>query len=120
MHTITGEKNMKLLKIENGLGYYLDEKSDFDSIDKITKEDLLRLVDLTLSKEVEFDEYDDEAIKNHAHRIIYKSISEKLGDLKERKQKFTDESERLYLTEYEKYFSKPSQRETTDGDESAS
>ena len=101
---------MKLLKIEDNRGHYLGDQDDFAPIDKITKEDLLRLVDLTLAEEVEFDEYDDEAIKNQAHQILYKSISEKIAGLKERKQEFTDESERLYLEEYEKYRDKPSQQ----------
>ncbi len=106
---------MKLLNIEGNHGHYLGDQGDFAPIDKITKEDLLRLVDLTLAEEVEFDEYDDEAIKNQAHQILYKSIFEKLADLKKRKQEFTDESERLYLEEYEKYRDSPSQ-EGSEGD----
>ena len=101
---------MKLLKIEGNRGHYLGDQGDFAPIDEITKEDLLRLVDLTLAEEVEFDEYDDDAIKNQAHQILYKSIAEKIVSLKERKQEFTDESERLYLEEYEKYRDKPSQQ----------
>ncbi len=101
---------MKLLKIENNHGHYLDDQNWFTPIDKITKEDLLRLVDLTLSEEVEFDEYDNEVIKNQAHQILYRSIYEKLRSLTDRKQEFTDESERLYLQEYEKYREEPSQQ----------
>jgi hypothetical protein len=101
---------MKLLKIEGDLGYYHDDHGKFAPIDKITKDDLLRLVNLTLDEEVEFDEYKDEYIKNHAHQIVYKSISEKLRGLKERRQEFIDESERLYLQEYERYRDKPSQQ----------
>ena len=102
---------MKLLKIEGNAGYYLNDQGDFAPIDKITKQDLLRLVSLTLTEEVEVDEFDAEAIKNQAHQIIYKSVSEKLGGLRERRQEFTDESERLYLQEYEKYRDRPSQQE---------
>ena len=103
---------MKLLKIEDELGYYRNAQDDFAPVDKINKEDLFRLVDLTLAEEVEFDEYDDGAIKNQAHQILYKSIYEKLAGLKERRQEFTDESERVYLQEYEKYRNKPPQQET--------
>lgn len=105
---------MKLLKIDGKQGHYRDEKGDFALIDKITKEDLLRLVNLTLSEEVEFDEYNDEDIKNQAHQILYKSISEEIKSLKERKQEFTDESERLYLEDYEKYRDKPLQQGSED------
>ena len=100
---------MKLLKIEDDYGHFLDDKNEFTPLDEITKEDLLRLVDLTLAEEVAFDEYDHETIKNPAHQILYKSTYEKLRDLKDRKEEFTDESERLYLQEYEKYREEPSQ-----------
>jgi len=102
---------MKLLKIEKNLGYYLDDKSNFAQIDKITKEDILRLVTLTLGKdEVKFDEYNDKNLKNQAHQIIYKSIFEKLKGLKGRRQEFIDESERLYLQAYEKYRDQTTQK----------
>lgn len=107
-----GRKNMKLLKIEDNLGYYLDDKGKYSLMDKITKNDLLRLVDLTLAEEdVGFDEYNDENLKNQAHQIVYKSIFEKLLGLKKRREEFLDESERLYLEEYEKYQDESSQQD---------
>ena len=55
---------MKLLKIDNNLGYFLDGADEFQPIDKIKKEGLLRLVDLILEKEeTECDEYDGENIR---------------------------------------------------------
>jgi hypothetical protein len=98
-----GDKDMKLLKIEGNQGLYLAESGDYNPIDKITKEDLLRLVNLTLQQDVGFDEYDENAVKNQAHQIVYRSVFEKLRSLRDRKQEFIDESERLYLKEYEKY-----------------
>lgn len=103
MHMTAGDRDMKLLKIENNLGFYFVETGKYNSVDKITKEDLLRLVNLTLQDEVEFDSYDDNAIKNQAHQIVYKSVFEKLRGLKDRRKEFIDESERLYLKEYERY-----------------
>ncbi len=110
--TMTGGEDMKLLKIENNLGYYRDNQGAFAPVDKITKEDLLRLVNLTLDtkSEVEFDEHNDDNLKNRAHQIIYKNIFEKLQELSERKQEFIDESERLYLQGYERYRDDPSQQ----------
>ena len=104
---------MKLLKIEDNCGYYREDNGEFATVDKITKDDLLRLVNLTLDTEleVEFDEYNDDDLKNRAHQIIYKSIFEKLQGLKKRRQEFIDESERLYLQEYEKYRDEPSQQD---------
>jgi hypothetical protein len=49
------------------------------------------------------DSYDDQAIKNQAHQVIYKSIFQKLTDLRKRRQEFIDESARLFLDEYERY-----------------
>jgi len=91
------------LKIDNNVGVFLGGAGDFQPIDRITKEDLLRLVDLTLKDQVEFDEYDAAKIKNQAHQIVYKSVYEKLREIRDRKQEFLDESERMYLAEYEKY-----------------
>lgn len=103
---------MKLLKIENNLGYYRDDQGEFATVDKITKEDLLRLVNLTLvEEEIEFDNHNDENLKNQAHHIIYKSIFEKLRGLRDRNQEFIDESERQYLKEYERYRDEPSQQD---------
>jgi hypothetical protein len=101
---------MKLLKIEDSHGHFLSGDGTFIPLDRITKEDLLRLVDLTLTKEVKFDDFDSEAIKNQAHQILYRSICEKLRGLRDRKEAFTDESERLYLKEYERYREEPSQQ----------
>ncbi len=103
---------MKLLKIKDNLGYYRDDQGEFAPVDKITKEDLLRLVNLTLDEEVVLDEYNDEDLNNQAHQIVYKSIFEKLRVLRERRQEFIDESERLYLQEYERYRDEPSQQGT--------
>lgn len=94
---------MKLLKIENSLGHYLNETGQYNHIDKITKEDLLRLVDLALKEEVVFDEYDESVLQHSAHQIVYKSILDKLDDLNNRKGEFKDTSERMFLDEHEKY-----------------
>lgn len=95
---------MKLLKIEENCGHFRKENGDYSPIDKVSKEEMLVLVNWTLDEEtVEIDEYDEAAIRNHAHQIIYKSISRKLLSLRERRQEFIDESARLYLEDYERY-----------------
>lgn len=112
---IKGDRVMKLLKIEDNQGHFLDDKNGFTPVDKITKEDILRLVDLTLEEEVEFDEYDADTVKNPAHQIIYSNIYDKLNGLKDRKQEFKDESERLYLAAYDKYREDPSEQDSEGG-----
>jgi hypothetical protein len=95
---------MKLLSISDNCGHYRTHTGDYSPIDKIDKDDLLRLVHWTLDEvAVEFDEYDEKAIKNPAHQIIYKSIVQKLRNLKNRRQEFIDESARLFLEDYERY-----------------
>ncbi|MGQ3170875.1 MAG: hypothetical protein ACT6RZ_10275 [Methylophilus sp.] len=95
---------MKLLKIDENDGFFLDITGQYRVMSKITKEDILRLVNMILDDDhAEFDLYNEEGIKNQAHQIIYKSVVAKLLDLQERRQEFIDESQRLFLTEYEKY-----------------
>jgi hypothetical protein len=95
---------MKLLSVKEGGGYFRDAKGDYKSVDKIAKEDLLQLVHWTLHEDaVEFDDYDEQSIKNHAHQIIYKSVQQKLRALRSRKDEFVDESARTFLEAYEQY-----------------
>lgn len=95
---------MKLLKVEGSQGSFLNKKGEFVSLEKITKEDLLWLVNKTLDDEVvEFDDYDENLVRNEAHRIIYKSVSEKLRGLRARRKEFVDDAARLYLEDYERY-----------------
>lgn len=99
-----GDEAMKLLKVSESCGYYRTDLSDYSPIDKISKDDLMRLVDLTLNEQsVEFDDYDENALKNLAHQVIYKSIVQKLRELRSRRQAFKDASARLFLEEYERY-----------------
>jgi hypothetical protein len=95
---------MKLLRIDGNQGQFRDVNANYKPIDQIAKEDLLQLVTWTLNeKEVEFDPYDEKAIKNQAQQIVYKSVDQKLQALRGRTQEFLDEAERLFLKEYEKY-----------------
>lgn len=97
------EVRMKALKIEDHKGHFVTEDGNYETIDKMDKVVLLRLVNMALEDDFQIDDYDDEKLKNQAHQIIYKSIGEKLLDLHQKRSKFRDESERLYLDAYEKY-----------------
>lgn len=103
MLMLRGEVGMKALKIENHQGHFLTEEHGYETVDKIDKAILLRLVNLALEDDFVIDEYDEGELRNQSHQIIYKSISEKLNDLHQKRKQFRDESERLYLDEYEKY-----------------
>ena len=103
MNTKGGGLAMKLLKTDSNQGFYLADNGDYRAIDEITKEDLLRLMRIVLNDDVEFDEFDEDVIKNQAHQVVYKSIYRNLLSLRDRKQEFVDESERLYLEDYKRY-----------------
>ena len=96
---------MKYLTIKNSQGYYsvspgtLSEKP----IDQITKEDLLKLLELCVADDFEMDQYDAKKIKNAAHQIIYKNIYQKLDGFNKQRESFKDEKVALYIkaiTEY--------------------
>lgn len=94
---------MKILKIENNNGFFCASGGEFISIDKLDKENLLKLVEYALTKEVEMDNYDPEILKNEAHKIIYRSVHKKLQELIARKDEFFDKSEREFYETYENY-----------------
>jgi hypothetical protein len=95
---------MKLLKVSDSIGHFLADDKQFRPIHQITKDDLLRLANLTLDEnEIEFDEYDEQVLKNQAHRVIYKSVVQKLQDLRARRKEFADQAARLFYEEYERY-----------------
>ena len=103
-----GNSHMKLLKIAENVGEFQAEDGQYRTVDKIAKEDLLRLVDLTLVEDdVEFDPYDEKSLKNQAHQVIYKSVLQKLQDLRSRRREFVDESARLFLEDYQRYREQP-------------
>jgi len=98
---------MKYLKIEDSKGFYLktsDTESDtWVEIDKITKDDLMLLLNKAISTDFEMDEFKEENISHAAHQIVYKNIFEKFSELISNKTKFKDESESLYKDAIEKY-----------------
>lgn len=103
---------MKLLKAEDSQGHFLNEDGEFSLIDEVTKEDLLRLAEMVLEEDdVEFDQYDEDLIKNEAHRILYRNVLEKLQDLRSRREEFFEARDRLFQTAYEEYLD-----ELTDGE----
>jgi len=109
MMNITNEepKLMKYLKIEDNKGYFLkQEKEQTDQwieIDKITKEDLMNLLESAISTDFEIDEYIEDNIGHKAHQIVYKSIYEKFADLINNNKSFIDECDSQFRSAIEKY-----------------
>ena len=96
---------MKCLKIEKGKGFFLKENDDYEKIDSIKKEDILRLVDIAINidEDFEMDSMDDNLIQNEAHKIIYRNLSQKFDELLQNKNRFIDESEGKYKDALNKY-----------------
>lgn len=96
---------MTYLKIENGKGFFLNEKGEMQEIHEIRKEDILRMLDLATDNSVDFemDEITDRSIQNEAHNIIYGELYRKFKELLDNKDKFLDESESLYKDALDKY-----------------
>lgn len=94
-----------MLKIDKSQGWFQKPDGGYEEIDKIKKEDLLRIMEKILDSDIEMDEYNEERIKNQAHQVVYKSIYNNLKSLKDRKEEFKDNTERLYQEQYNKYVS---------------
>lgn len=96
---------MKFFKIEKGKGYFKDESGEFQEIDSISKEDIMRFLELAVDPEIDFDmdDIEDDMIQNQAHKIIYESLIIKFKELIDNKNIFIDESEKLYKEALKKY-----------------
>jgi hypothetical protein len=95
---------MKLLRINDSTGEYLGQDGKYLPIDKIGKDDLIRLVGRVLEEaDSEFDDYDESLLRHQVHQVIYKNIHGKLRSLAERRSDFADQSARLFLDDYQKY-----------------
>lgn len=100
---------MKYLKIENNQGFFLRE-NDMIAIDKITKEDIFNLISLVISTEneteFEMDEFSEETLQHGVHKIIYKSIYDKLLELIKDKENIQDSVNQQFATALQKYSTK--------------
>ena len=96
---------MKCLKIDRGKGLFLDSQNGYSEIDRITKEDILRLLDIVTERNEEFemDNPEVDAVLNEAHRIIYVEMYKRFKELIANKDSFFDECERVYKEAIEKY-----------------
>ena len=97
---------MKYLKIEDNKACFRKDKTqpeNWNEIDKIEKEDLMKLLDFATEDDFEMDVYNEDILANKAHQIIYKSIYEKLNNFLTNKDRFKDQTENVYKEALEKY-----------------
>ena len=97
---------MKYLKINDNKAFFIKDKAQPDNwteIEKIEKDDLMKLLDFATEGDFEMDTYDEATLGNKAHQIIYKSIYENLNIFMTNKDRFKDQTEDIYKDELEKY-----------------
>jgi hypothetical protein len=94
---------MKILEIKNSRGYFYLGNGKKIEIDKINKESIIKLLELVINEDVEMDDYHEQENKHPAQEIIYKTIYDKLYELKNNKDIFRNGASELYKEALEKY-----------------
>ena len=95
---------MKYLRINENNGEFLKENFQYETIDKIDKDNLLFLINSAVEKDdFEIEIYDSEKIKNPAQQIIYENIYKKFDELLKNKNQLKDQVDNLYKDAFEKY-----------------
>ena len=95
---------MPYLEINDNKGLFFREGEGMVEVNKMTKEDLCKLVQSALSlEEFEMNPYDEALLQNPAHKTIYSHIYRQLSEIRARKQEFNDEISSLYKEAYDKY-----------------
>lgn len=95
---------MKGFEIKNNNVYFCSKNGEHKPIDLINKEELLFLINKLIdSDEFEMDQYNEELIKNEAHKIIYRNIFNKFSELMKNKKSFKDQYNSLYQDALNKY-----------------
>lgn len=98
--------HMKYLKINDNKGYFLQQAEPEEiwvEIDKISKEDLMFLLNKATKDDFSMDEYSEESLSHRAHQIVYKNIHEKFAHLIENKNIFRDECDNQFIEALDKY-----------------
>ena len=94
---------MKHLRIDSGKGQYSVDGVSWTDLDKLGKDDLVKLIDLALADGFEMDTYSKEQIPNPAHEVIYRNLSSKLTELLGKRDRFKDESQQHFREALLKY-----------------
>lgn len=93
---------MKYLQISGGKGFFRKEQAMVE-LDRLTKLDMLALIESADLDGFEMDDYDADLLQNRAHRIIYENLFNKLSEFRAELNSFRDKAERLYLEAVNQY-----------------
>ena len=96
---------MNYTKIENSNVYFrLSNSDNWKLISDITGDDLIKLIEKCIDEDdFELEEFDNTLIKNEAHKIIYKSIYQKIKEIHLERDNIIDENTQRYNDIIEKY-----------------
>ncbi|MDU2639129.1 MAG: hypothetical protein E7C63_02575 [Finegoldia magna] len=96
---------MNYTKIENrNVFFRLSDSDNWKLISDITGDDLIKLIEKCIDEDdFELGEFDDMLIGNEAHKIIYKSIYQKIKDIHLERDNIIDENTQRYNDIIEKY-----------------
>ena len=96
---------MNYTKIENrNVFFRLSDSDNWKLISDITGDDLIKLIEKCIDEDdFELGEFDDMRIGNEAHKIIYKSIYQKIKDIHLERDNIIDENTQRYNDIIEKY-----------------
>lgn len=89
---------MNYTKIENGNVYFrLNSLNNWKLIVDITGDDLIELIEKCIDDEdFKLEKFDETLIKNEAHKIIYKSIYQKINDIHLERNNIIDQNTQRY------------------------
>ncbi|NLA52716.1 MAG: hypothetical protein GX860_11465 [Alcaligenaceae bacterium] len=94
----------KLLKIEDGRGYYLDEKDDYVLITELSVDRLKQIIEIVFKEdETIFDAYDDKLVHNAADKIIYNKVATKLKNVQDNREEIISSINSEFATLKTKY-----------------
>lgn len=103
MFTIKEKRYMKYLRVDNRKGQFFKDGNWVD-ITSLGKDDLMILVRAALEDEqFEIDEFDEDALPNPAHKIIYKHVYQQLTDIRARRNEYQEAKRNLFKDAYEQY-----------------
>lgn len=96
---------MNYTKIANSnVHFRLSSSDNWKLISDITGDDLIKLIEKCIDEDdFKLEVFDDTLIKNEAHKIIYKSIYQKINDIYLERDNINDENTQRYNDIIEKY-----------------
>lgn len=94
----------KLLKIEKGRGYFINENDEYVLITELTPENLKNIIEIVFKeKDSHFDTFDESTVHNAADRIIYSKIFTKLKNIEAKREEIVSNISAEFSSLKDKY-----------------